>query len=81
MRYRITFIAVLTGLLVTGCAGWESDENGIYINPNRPNTPTERPIDKVLETSKPDPNNFGYNEYDEFFDGYSDPADDYEPAS
>ncbi len=34
MRYRLAVIAVLTGLLVTGCGGWESDENGVFINPN-----------------------------------------------
>ena len=78
MRYRIAFIALLTGLLVSGCAPWESDENGVFINPNKPNTPTERPIDKVLETSKPDPNNFGHNDYD---DPFSDPGSEYEPAS
>jgi hypothetical protein len=38
-------------------------------------TPTQRPIDKVLETSKPE-YHIGYNNYD---DPWSDPGSDFEP--
>jgi hypothetical protein len=45
MKIGTAVIAVLTGLLVTGCGGYQSDENGVFINPNGKTPPPleERP--------------------------------------
>ncbi len=71
MQFRTIVITIIVGMWLVGLllmAGTGKNYN---------DEPIQRPIDKILETSKPDPNNFGYNEYDEF-NGYGDAEDDFE---
>ena len=74
MNIKIAVIAVIVGMWLVGLLLSQGQGKNYDDDPIRP----QRPIDKILETSKPDPNNFGYNDYD---DPFSDPGSEYEPAS
>ena len=69
MRYRITFIAVLTGLLVSACNSGSDDSYvpapGEYVSPYDSDNQPE-----------------GFDPYDDGYeDPFNDPGSDYEPAS
>jgi|688.fasta_scaffold241108_1 hypothetical protein len=67
---KALIIVISSVLLLTGC-GFVGSGKNYDDEPTRP----QRPIDKILETSKPD-SIHGYND-----DPFSDPGSDYEPPS
>ena len=70
MNIKTAVISVIVGIWLIGLLLSQGTGKN-YDN----ETPTQRPIDKFLETAKPDPNNSGYNDYD---DPFGDPGSDYE---
>jgi hypothetical protein len=71
MNIKVAVIAVIVGIWLVGLLLSQGQGKNYDDDPIRP----QRPIDKILETSKPD-GNTGYND-----DPFSDPGSEYEPAS